>query len=51
MVITFKDGTSYVWEKECYTNCEYACGAFLVYKCGRIVGVYNLDCIVSVVVK
>lgn len=49
MVITFKDGTK--WEKECYTNCEYVCGAFLVCKCGQIVGVYNLDCIVSVVIK
>lgn len=51
ITITFINGTGYVWEKECYTDYKYDGKTFLIYYDEKVVGIYNTDCVASIVIK
>ena len=51
--VTFKNGHSAVWEasKDEWDDYAYDGKVFIIKKRGAWVGIYNMDCIISVVVK
>ncbi len=51
--VTFKSGYSAVWEaaKDEWDDYAYDGKTFIIKKDGAWVGIYNIDCIVSIVVK
>ena len=49
--ITFKNGHSAVWDKSEWDDYAYDGKAFIIKKDGAWVGIYNMDSVISAVVK
>lgn len=49
--ITFKNGNVCTWEQNEYTDYKYDGKCFIVARGEQWVGIYNIDSIISVVVK
>lgn len=51
--ISLKDGHAAVWEanKDEWDDYSYTGSAFIVKKNGAWVGIYNMDCVHSIIVK
>ncbi|MCM1090048.1 MAG: hypothetical protein NC413_04340 [Muribaculum sp.] len=48
--ITFKNGNTFTWKRDAYTDYKYDGKCFIVIKNEAWVGFYNIDQIVSIVV-
>lgn len=49
--IEMKNGKIVKWKKKEYTDYKYDGKYFIIVKDGEWVGFYNLDCIISIMVK
>lgn len=49
--ITFRNGNTAKWKKKEYTDYKYDGKAFIIIRDGEWVGIYNMDSIISVIVK
>ncbi len=49
--IVFKNGCTVKWGEKEYTDYKYDGKCFIVIKDGEWVGIYNMDCIVSIITK
>lgn len=49
--IVFKNGSTCKWKKKEYTDYKYDGKCFIVIKDGRWIGFYNMDSVISIVVK
>ena len=49
--ITFKNGSIAKWKKKQWTDYKYDGKCFIVINSGHWVGIYNMDSIISVVIK
>lgn len=49
--ITFRNGNIAEWKKKEYTDYKYDGKAFIIVRNGEWVGIYNMDSIISVIIK
>lgn len=49
--ITFKNGNVIRWKKKTYTDYKYDGKCFIITKDGKWVGLYNIDSIISIIIK
>ena len=51
IIITMKSSTEAVWNKGEWDDYHYDGKCFVIKKDGSWVGIYNMDCVISIVVK
>lgn len=51
IIIVLKNGQRVVWEQNEWSNYAYDGTAFIVKKGNDLVGIYNFDSIISIIVK
>lgn len=51
IIITMKNSTEAIWDKNEWDDYHYDGNCFVIKKDGSWVGIYNMDCVICVVVK